>query len=263
MPDFFFYALFCGLGVALVSGPLGAFVVWRRMAYFGDTLAHSALLGAAIGVILQIQPLLAVLVSSVLLAIALSGLQSKTPLANDTVLGILSHSTLALGLVCASMISHTRIDLWAILFGDLLTSTQADMWLIFLVSGITLGLLALFWSKLILATLDEKLAKVEGIATEGLRMLLMVLIAVVVALAMKVVGVLLITALLVIPAATSRQFSRSPEAMAIGAAIVGMAAVCVGLSISFYVDSPAGPTIVLTTSVFFMVALLLNQRSNG
>src|SRR5690554_3896644 len=116
MPDFLLYALIAGLGLALVAGPLGAFVVWRRMAYFGDTLAHSALLGVALGVLLEVHPLLAVIVSSLVLAVVLVGLQTQKLLADDTLLGILSHSTLALGLVCASVLADTRIDLWGLLF---------------------------------------------------------------------------------------------------------------------------------------------------
>lgn len=260
IPDFLLYALLCGLGVAAVCGPLGAFVVWRRMAYFGDTLAHGALLGAALGVLLQIQPFWAVLASSVVLALVLSGMQTRSVLANDTLLGILSHAALALGLVCAGLITHTRIDLWAILFGDLLTSDGRDAAIIFGITAVTLVLLKIFWSQLILATLDEQLAKVEGVATERLSVLLMCIIAVVVAMAMKVVGVLLITALLIIPAATSRHLSRSPEAMALFASLIGMASVVLGLAASYFFDSPAGPSVVLSASMIFMLVHLAKLK---
>lgn len=255
IPNFLVLAAVCGVGVAIVAGPLGSFMVWRRMAYFGDTLAHAALMGAAVGVMLEVQPLLAVLVSSVLLALVLVALQNQRHLANDTVLGILSHSTLALGLVCASLVAEQRIDLWAILFGDLLTVTLGDIGLVYTVATIVLLLLWRFWRPLINATLDENLAKVEGLPTDKLRLLLMCLIALVVALAMKVVGVLLITALLIIPAATSRRFSRSPEAMALGAIFIGIAAVILGLTCSFYWDVPAGPAVVLTASALFGLSL--------
>lgn len=259
IPDFLIYAVLCGIGVALVAGPLGAFMVWRRMAYFGDTLAHAALMGVAIGVMLDVQPLIAVLVSSLLLALLLVALQSQEQLANDTVLGILSHSTLALGLVCASLLAEQRIDLWAILFGDLLTVTITDIGIVYGVATVVLLILWRCWSRLIFATLDENLARVEGLATNKLRLLLMSLIALVVALAMKVVGVLLITALLIIPAATSRRLSSSPEAMAIGASIIGALAVLVGLSGSFIWDIPAGPGIVLAASTFFALSLALRR----
>ena len=260
MPDFLLYALLSGIGVALVAGPLGSFVVWRRMAYFGDTLAHAALLGAALGVMLQVNPLLAVLASSLVLAAMLTGLQTQKLLGNDTLLGILSHSTLALGLVCANLLAETRIDLWALLFGDLLTTTPGDLWIIYGVAALVLLVLWLFWQPLVFATLDETLARVEGIPTARLRLLLMGLIALVIAIAMKVVGVLLITALMVIPAATSRRFSRSPEAMAVGAALVGILAVAAGLTLSFFIDSPAGPSIVVAASILFATSLLLPER---
>lgn len=259
IPDFLLLAALCGAGVAVVAGPLGSFMVWRRMAYFGDTLAHSALMGAAIGVMLDVQPLLAVLVSSLLLALLLVALQSRTQLANDTVLGILSHSTLALGLVCASLVSEQRIDLWAILFGDLLTVTLTDVIVVYAVAAVVLLVLGYFWRSLIFATVDENLARVEGLATHKLRLLLMSLIALVVALAMKVVGVLLITALLIIPAATSRRLSASPEAMAVTASVLGVVAVIAGLSASFVWDIPAGPSIVLATSGFFALSLMVRR----
>lgn len=260
IPEFLILAAVCGIGVALVAGPLGAFMVWRRMAYFGDTLAHAALMGAAIGVMLEVQPLFAVLVSSLLLALLLVVLQSQKQLANDTMLGILSHSTLALGLVFASVVADQRIDLWAILFGDLLTVTLTDIAVIYAVAAVVLAVLWRFWRKLIFATLDENLAQVEGLATDKLRLLLMGLIALVVALAMKVVGVLLITALLIIPAATSRRFSASPEAMAVGASGLGVLAVLTGLTASFIWDVPTGPAIVLSASSFFALGLALKRQ---
>lgn len=245
----------------MVAGPLGAFVVWRRLAYFGDTLAHSALLGAALGVMLEIHPLLAVAATSLALAGALVALQTQPQLASDTLLGILSHGTLALGLVCAGLVADTRIDLWGLLFGDLLTATRTDLMAIYAVAIAVLLMLWVFWRPLVFATLDETLAQVEGVPTARLRLLLMGLIALVVALAMKVVGVLLITALLIIPAATSRRFSRSPEAMAVGAALLGMIAVIGGLSFSYWVDTPAGPSIVLTASLMFAASLALPART--
>lgn len=261
IPDFLLYALLSGAGVALVAGPLGAFVVWRRMAYFGDTLAHASLLGVALGVMLQVHPLLAVIASSLVLAGLLVVLQSRHWLNNDTLLGILSHSTLALGLVCAGLLADTRIDLWSLLFGDLLTADATDLFVIYGVCAVVLLILWRFWQPLIFATLDETLAQVEGVATLRLRLLLMGLTALVVALAMKVVGVLLITALLIIPAATSRRFSASPEGMALGASLVGVLAVASGLALSFFFNTPAGPSIVLAASLFFILSLLFPRAS--
>jgi zinc transport system permease protein len=261
IPQFLLYALLAGAGVALVAGPLGSFVVWRRMAYFGDTLAHSALLGVALGILLQIHPLLAVIVSSLVLAVILVALQTQKLLGDDTLLGILSHTTLALGLVCAGLLADTRIDLWGLLFGDLLTTSATDLLIIYAVAILVLIVLWRCWRALIFATLDETLAQVEGVPVVRLRLLLMGLIALVVALAMKVVGVLLITSLLIIPAATSRRFSRSPEVMAVGASLLGVIAVAGGLGISYFLDAPAGPSIVLAASTCFALGLAFPRRT--
>lgn len=264
--DLLMWPAICGFGVALVSGPLGSFMVWRRMAYFGDTLGHAALLGVAAGVFFQVSPRWAVLISSVLLALMLVALQRQKMLADDTLLGILSHSALAAGLVCVGLLADTRIDLYTILFGDLLTARASDAIAIYVMALLILAVLSLYWQKLLSATLDEDLAKVEGIATEKLRTLLLVLTAVVVAFAMKVVGVLLITALLIIPAAASRRISKTPEFMAIGASVIGMVAVILGLAASYFIDSPAGPSIVLAASAQFALSWPVArwmQRNHG
>lgn len=236
-----------------MTGPLGAFVIWRKLAYFGDTLAHAALLGAGIGLFLQVDPQIAVVATSVILALVLVVLQRTKSVASDTLLGILSHTALAAGLVCVNLLSDARVDLYALLFGDLLTVQVRDVIWIWLIAVVVLGMLYRFWQPLLLATLDEQLARVEGVAIEKMRILLVILIALVIAFAMKVVGILLITALLIIPAAASRQVSRSPQGMAVGASLIGGCAVISGLAMSWYLDTPAGPGIVLVASFVFFV----------
>ncbi len=261
MPDFLVFALLAGSGVALVSGPLGAFVIWRRMAYFGDTLAHASLLGVALGLFLQINTWLAVMVSSILLALALLLLQKRQALATDTLLGILSHSALAAGLVCVSRFAEQRIDLFSFLFGDLLTANAQDLVTIYSFAVLVLGLLIWAWRPLLLCALDQNLAQVEGLAVQRWQTLLMVMMALVIALAMKVVGVLLITALLIIPAASARQLTQSPEAMAILASGLGVLAVLGGLASSFWWDTPAGPSVVLAAGLGFLVSLVVRRRT--
>ncbi len=247
------------MGVALMTGPLGAFVVWRRLAYFGDTLAHAALVGAALGLFWQIQPQWTVIASSLIIALLLVLLERQKLVATDTLLGILSHSALAAGLVCVSLMADSRVDLYALLFGDLLTASRADVAAIYAVALLVIGTLIYFWRDLLSATLDEDLARVEGIACERLRLLLLVLVAVVVAFAMKVVGVLLITALLLIPAACSRRLSSSPEGMAVRASVIGMIAVVAGIAASYWWDTPAGPSIVLAATAQFSLSLLFKR----
>ncbi|GAB2891931.1 zinc ABC transporter permease subunit ZnuB [Microbulbifer echini] len=253
--QFLWYALGAGLLVALASGPLGCFAVWRRMAYFGDTLAHSALLGVTLGFVLHIMPTLAVGATCCLLAILLVYLQRRQKLAVDTLLGILSHSMLALGIVTVSLF-EIKVDLLSLLLGDLLAVGARDLALMSITVLGILGLLYWLWEKLLAFTLHEELASVEGIPVERVRMALMLMLALLIAIAMKVVGVLLITALLIIPAATARRLSRTPEQMALLASLIGCLAVVFGLLASILWDTPAGPSIVLAAAVFFLSSQL-------
>ncbi|HRL93929.1 MAG: zinc ABC transporter permease subunit ZnuB [Pseudomonas sp.] len=261
MPDFLLNALLAGLALALVAGPLGSFVVWRRMAYFGDTLAHAALLGVAVGLLLDVSPTLAVTVGCVLLAVLLVTLQQRQPLAADTLLGILAPSTLSLGLVVLSFNREVRIDLLGYLFGDLLAVGPSDLLWIVAGSALVLACLLALWRQLLAVTVHEELAQVEGLPVAGLRLALVLLIALVIAVAMKIVGVLLITSLLIIPAAAAQRHSRTPEQMAIGASLLGMLAVGGGLSLSWFEDTPAGPSIVVCAASLFLLSLALPRRT--
>ncbi|PVZ10607.1 MULTISPECIES: zinc ABC transporter permease subunit ZnuB [unclassified Pseudomonas] len=261
MADFLLYALLAGLSLAVVAGPLGSFVVWRRMAYFGDTLSHAALLGVALGLALNVSPALAVTVGCLLLAVVLVSLQRRQPLASDTLLGILAPSTLSLGLVVLSFMREVRIDLMAYLFGDLLAISLGDLYWIVGGSLTVLVLLALLWRPLLAITVHEELARVEGLPVASLRLGLMLLIAIVIAVAMKIVGVLLITSLLIIPAAAAQRHARSPEQMAVGASVLGVLAVCAGLSLSWFKDTPAGPSIVVSAALLFLFSFALPRRA--
>lgn len=261
MPDFLLYALLAGLGVALVAGPLGSFAVWRRMAYFGDTLAHSALLGVTFGLLLDVNLNIAVAIGCLLLALLLVALQQNRFLATDTLLGILSHSTLALGLVTVSLFSDSRIDLLAYLFGDILSANLTDVITVWIISLSVIGLLLWIWRPLLAITVHEELAQVEGVPVTAVRTGLMLLMALVIAIAMKVVGVLLITALLIVPAAASRRLTHTPEHMALVASLLGCTAVGMGLTASFLWDSPAGPSIVLAATSLFILTLFKKQAA--
>lgn len=261
MPDFLLNALLAGLALALVAGPLGSFVVWRRMAYFGDTLSHAALLGVALGFLLDLSPTLAVTAGCLLLAVLLVTLQQRQPLASDTLLGILAPTTLSLGLVVLSFMDEVRIDLMAYLFGDLLAVSGNDLAWILGGSALVLALLLPLWRQLLAITVHEELARVEGLPVATLRLALMLLIAVVIAVAMKIVGVLLITSLLIIPAAAAQRHARTPEQMAIGASVLGMLAVCGGLALSWYQDTPAGPSIVVCAASIFLIGFALPRRA--
>lgn len=261
MDDFIIRAVLAGIGIALVAGPLGCFVVWRRMAFFGDTLAHSALLGIALGYLANAPTGITVMAICLLIAVLLAGLSSRSRVAGDTLLGILAHSSLAMGLVAIAFLEGLRVDLLGYLFGDVLSVTMADLAWIWLGGTAVLVALAAFWRPLLSATVDEDLARVEGVRAGPLRFGFIVLMAVVIAGAMKIVGVLLVTALLIIPAATARRLSATPEAMAIFAAILGAVAVVLGIAGSVFVDTPSGPSIVVAAAAMFAVSLIGRLRS--
>jgi zinc transport system permease protein len=249
--DFLIRALVAGFGIALIAGPLGCFVVWRRMAYFGDTMAHSGLLGVAIGLFFSINLILGVFIACVAVALVLVSLQRARGLATDTLMGILAHSALSLGLVVISFMPTVRVDLMGYLFGDILAVSMTDILLIYAVSLTSLLCLVLVWNRLLALTIHSQLAAAEGIATKSLHIVFMLLIAGLIAAAMKIVGILLITSLLIIPAAAARPFARSPEAMAVMAILAGFVAVTLGLIASLQWDTPSGPSIVLASAGLF------------
>ncbi len=257
LDDFFVRALLAGIAVAFIAGPLGCFIVWRRMAYFGDTIAHSALLGVAAGLALNLDTTLAVFIVAAVVALALLFLERRTHLAGDVILGILSHSTLALALVLIALLNGINVDLLAYLLGDILAVSKDDILVMSGAGAVSLAGLAMIWRPLLADTADTELARAEGLRPERARAVYMLLLAGVIALAMNIVGILLITALLIIPAATARRFAAGPEHMALIAA--GLGAVCVagGLFGSLALDTPSGPSIVAAAFAVFAGSLAL------
>lgn len=249
-------ALLAGLAVALVAGPLGAFVVWRRMAYFGGALSHMALLGVALGFLLGVDPALGVAFVVVAGALLLSGAQGVRGLSLDTLLGILAHAALAIGLIVSASLDTVRIDLMGYLFGDILAVGWDDVYWVWGGATVILAILFKLWRPLLSITVHSDLAQVEGINVRRTELLFMLLLALVVALAMKVVGILLVTSMLIIPAAAARALTRTPEAMGAVAALLGMVAVFAGLGASYQFDIPAGPGIVAAASILFLFGLL-------
>ena len=256
LEDFFWRAMLAGIGVALVAGPLGCFVVWRRMAYFGDTIAHSALLGVALGLLFGVTPVLGVFAVGFAVALLLSEFLRRPHLSGDTLLGTLSHAFLGLGVLLISLMTWLRVDLLGYLFGDILAVTRIDLMWIFVFGGATLTLLVWLWRPLLALTVNRELAGAEGMNTRNYELTLMLIIVTVIALAMKVVGILLITSLLIIPAAAVRRLCQTPEQMAVAAAVIGMISVVLGLVASFHFDTPTGPSIVTVAVLFFIFGQL-------
>ncbi|HAS24880.1 MAG TPA: zinc ABC transporter permease subunit ZnuB, partial [Vibrio sp.] len=214
MLEFLLPSILAGLGIALIAGPLGSFVVWRKMAYFGDTLAHASLMGLALGFLFNINLYFALLICCLMLAVLLVTLQKQKLVATDTLLGILAHSALSLGLVAVSFLDNVRVDLMSYLFGDLLAVSPTDLVFIYAGAAVIGLVLAIFWRPLLSTTVNEDLAAVDGINIDLMRLILMLLVGIVIAVGMKFVGALIMTSLLIIPAATARKFANTPEQMA-------------------------------------------------
>jgi len=263
--DFFIRALVAGVLIALVAAPVGCNIIWRRMAFFGDTLAHSALLGVVLAVSSSLNIMLVVFCVAASLALALSGLRQMTGVASDAILGLLAHATLALALVLTSLLPASGIDVSSLLFGDILAVSKQDILVILIFVLLLLLILVFIWRPLFAATVSVELAEAEGASSKNVEVIFLLIVAAMVALSIKLVGALLITALLIIPPAAARSFASSPERMAVVAAVVGMLSVIGGLHLSLYADTPAGPSIVLCASLMFVLllgaSLFISQRS--
>ncbi|MDG6333173.1 zinc ABC transporter permease subunit ZnuB [Glaesserella parasuis] len=261
MFEILFPAWLAGVFLTFITAPLGAFVVWRKMAYFGDTLSHSALLGVALGIFLQIDPYIAVILMTVILAFCLVWLEQHSTHSVDTLLGIIAHCSLSLGVITISLLDNVRVDLMSYLFGDLLAIGFNDVLFISIgVIGIA-TLLALYWKKLLAITVSPELAQIEGLNVARLRLLLMFLTALTIALSMKFVGALIITSLLIIPSATARRFAKTPETMVIYAIGLSILSVSGGLLLSALKDTPAGPSVVVCAGTLFLLSLIKKEAN--
>ena len=257
LDDFIIRAGLAGLGVALAAAPLGCFVVWRRMAYFGDATSHAAILGVALALATDLPVFAGVLAVALAMALLITTL-SERQVSSDALLGVLAHAALALGLVAVALLDGVRVDLESYLFGEILAVTGQDLAVIWTGAALVLALLVWRWQALLTATLSPDLATASGISPRREQLILTLALAVTVAVAIKVVGALLIAAMLVIPAATARPFSRTPEAMAAYAIAVGSLSALGGLAGAFAFDTPAGPSIVTMAAALFALSAALS-----
>lgn len=256
MPDFILLALIGGALTTLMTAPVGAFMLWRKMAYFGDSLAHTTLLGMGMGIWLQLPLHLSMLMIALIVAISITLLQQRHNTSTDTLLAIAAHSSLGLGIIVIALLPEARIDLMGYLFGDLLSLTTQDLALLAVTSVTVITIIYKTWRALLLNTINPDLASLAGHNNQTINLLLALLIAVVVAISIKLVGALLMTALLITPAATARPFSKTPSGMILGAIIIGQLGIIVGLSLSWYYDLPVAPSI-----VSFLFATFLFSRA--
>ena len=259
--DFFIRALIAGIGIAIVTGPLGCLVIWRRLSYFGDTLAHSALLGVTLAYAFSINISLSVFIISGTVALLLISLQKRTKLAGDSLLGLLAHSSLAIGLVLIGFLSSIRFDLMGLLFGDILAVTTQDILIIWFGGLIILGILFYIWKSIFSATVNYDLAAAEGMKPDLSNFIFTLLLAGVIAISIKMIGALLITGLLLIPAATARSLSNNPFQMVILSILVGITSVITGLFGSLELNTASGPSIVVAALVLFILSISFNKST--
>ena len=259
--DFFIRAIVAGIGVAFVTGPLGCFVVWRRLSYFGDTLAHSALLGVTMAYSLEFNIAISVFIISSVIALILIQLQRRTNLPGDALLGLLAHSSLAVGLVVIGFLTFIRFDIMGLLFGDILAVTVSDLYFIWGGGALILFVLKLIWKPLFASTVNYELAEAEGLNPDRAKAVFTILMAAIIAISIKMVGLLLITGMLIIPAAMARNISDNPQKMVLFSIIGGLLSVIIGLFASLEFNTASGPSIISASLILFILSLLKIKQS--
>ena len=259
--DFFIRALIAGIGIALVTGPVGCFIIWRRLSFFGDTLSHSALLGVTIGFFFDINVAFSVFLISSAIALVLLKLQKTTKLPGDALLGLLAHSSLAVGLVVISFLSSIRFDIMGLLFGDILAVNEIDLLIIWLGGALILLILKIIWKPLFASTVNNELAEAEGMNPERANAIFTILLAAIIAISIKIVGLLLITGMLIMPAAMSRNISNNPQQMVKLSVVGGLLSVLIGLFSSLQFNSPSGPSIITAALALFIFTLIKIKRT--
>lgn len=262
LDDFLIRALIAGIGIALVAGPLGCFVVWRRLSFFGDTLAHSALLGVLLSISFEINISITIFVVSSLVALLLLKLEKTTYLAGDSLLGLISHSSLAIGLLILGFLSFIRFDIMGILFGDILSVNTNDLLVIWIGGALILFVLWFIWKPLFASTVNYDLAEAEGMKPERVNTIFTILLAALIAISIKMVGILLITGLLIIPTAMARNLSNNPRQMVILSIVGGLLSVFIGLYASFEINTSSGPSIVSVALILFILSLTRIEKKN-
>lgn len=260
LDDFIIRALLGGVAVAIAAGPLGSFMIWKKMSFFGDALSHSAILGLVVGMIIGVNQSISIAVFALLFALFIALMQRHKFLESDAILGMAAQGALALGVVIFALYAPAKFNLTNLLFGDILAVSYQDIAVIYSGAALVICGMVCIWRKLLLATISEDLAMVEGVKVPVISFIFTALVALMVALSIKIVGVLLVSSMLVIPAATARVFSRTPERMAIFASLFGILAVCLGIFSSLKFDTPAGPSVVVALlGVFMAVALVVKK----
>lgn len=258
--DFMVRALLAGMMLALIAPVIGLFLVTRHYSYLADTLAHVSLLGVALGILLNIHPLIGAVVTAVLAAFGIEWMRGKQKLWSEAVLSLFLSGSLAVAVVLLSAVRGLNVNLLSVLFGSITTVTAADLMIILGIGGVGAIMMILIHERLFVVTYGEELALAEGLPVDRLNKIFLVLSALTVALSIRTVGVLLVGALMVIPVLTALNLGQGFYRTLLISMVFSVAAVGIGLVGSFYLDLATGGTIVLTALLFFVATLPLRQR---
>jgi zinc transport system permease protein len=260
LDDFLVRSIIAGLLMVSIAAPIGCLMVWQRLAFLSDTLGHAAVMGVGLGLLLQLPAMFGVLAVVLLIVISLSQVTSFNNALSETTLAIISHTGLAAGLILLGVLPANSVSLEAILFGDLLAVTLTDLSMILVTTIVLAFLLLRHWRSFVAVSVSREIAQAEGIEVRKVQLLMYLMIALLVAVMMKVMGVLLIAAMLVIPTTNARMLSSSPERMVMFSALFGFVALAGGIFSSFQFDWQTGPAIVLSATTLLLVTLVVVRR---
>ena len=258
--DFMIRAFLAGIIIAILAAISGSFIVLRRYSMITETLAHSALVGVAVGVIAGASPLWMAVIAALISAWTIEYLRSSFNLYSDSVLAIILSGSLALAVIIVSLAGAFNSSLFSYLFGSILSVTQEDLVTMSVFGVIALTLLAAFYRELYFIAYDEEVARTSGIKVDMLNFLLVSIVAIIIALSIRIVGTLLIGAMMVIPTVAALQFKQGFAKTILLAILFSLLAVVVGMSSSYVFSLPSGATIVLTLLFVFIFSLIVNRR---
>lgn len=248
------------LVLSFLTAPVGCFVVWRKMSYFGATLAHSTLLGAVLGILLGVGMMVGVIGFTVILAITLGLLIRERYLSADALLGMMAHFILAVGLIAVSVMDDLRIDLMAYLFGSVFAVDKSIFYAMIIVTLIAVFVLIFYWKAFLNLTVCQEIAQAERLISGKTELIFVICLAATVSLGMQAVGALLIIALLIIPAITARLFAKSMLSMVVYSWLITITSIVCGMILSLYLDLPAEASIVVFSGLLFFVLFELSKR---
>ncbi|MFQ6059514.1 MAG: metal ABC transporter permease [Anaerolineae bacterium] len=253
-------ALLASVLIGTVSAVIGVYVVLRGLSFIGAGIAHASFGGVALGFLLGINPLLAAVVFCLLTAWGIAWTSRRAEVKEDTAIGIFFASTMALGILVIGLMRGYNVDLFGYLFGSVLAVTRQDLWLSLLLGAGVLLTVGLFFKELLFITFDPEMARVSGLPAGALYVMLLSLMALTIVLSIKVVGIILVSALIVIPAAAAYQLTEDFRRMMLLAVVIGNLSAVVGLFLSYWLDTASGATMVLTATAFFTLSALLSPR---